>query len=256
MKITRAVVPSLFTVLNMFCGFVSLIHSSEGQFDVAAWFIVLAGIFDSLDGVMARITKSSSDFGVEIDSLSDVISFGAAPAFLSYKLYLFHYEGIGMLISSLPLILGGIRLARFNVQLIGYDKEYFSGLPIPSSAITIVAFVLTYQDEVFGLRGLAGDAFAPLIVVVSLLMVSKIKYDTLPKFSRKGWKRHPWRIILATAALVLLVVTRMRALFFIFVFFILSGIMRWVYHSARKMLGRVDVKVEETDVEEVTSYDV
>jgi CDP-diacylglycerol--serine O-phosphatidyltransferase len=256
MKITRAVVPSLFTVLNMFCGFVSLIHSSEGQFDVAAWFIVLAGIFDSLDGVMARITKSSSSFGVEIDSLSDVISFGAAPAFLAYKLYLFHYEGIGILISSLPLILGGIRLARFNVQLIGFDKDYFSGLPIPSSAITIVAYVLTYRDEVFGLRGFAADAFAPMIVVVSLLMVSKVKYDTLPKFTRKGWKHHRWRIILTLCAGVILVVTRMRALFFIFVFFILTGIIRWLYHGMRKMLGMVKVKEEEPDIEEATSYDV
>ncbi len=256
MKITRAVVPSLFTVLNMFCGFVSLIHSSEGQFDVAAWFIVLAGIFDSLDGVMARITKSSSSFGVEIDSLSDVISFGAAPAFLAYKLYLFHYEGIGILISALPLILGGIRLARFNVQLIGFDKDYFSGLPIPSSAITIVAYVLTYRNEVFGLRGLAADAFAPMIVIVSLLMVSKVKYDTLPKFTRKGWKHHRWRIILTTCAAVILVVTRMRALFFIFIFFILTGIIRWLYHGTRKMLGMVKVKEEEPDIEEATSYDV
>ena len=82
MKITRAVVPSLFTVLNMFCGFLSIVNSGEGQFDVAAWFIILGGVFDSLDGVMARITKSSSEFGVEFDSLSDVVTFGAAPAFL------------------------------------------------------------------------------------------------------------------------------------------------------------------------------
>ena len=82
MKITRAVVPSLFTVLNMFCGFLSIVNSSEGQFDVAAWFIILGGVFDSLDGVMARITKSSSEFGVEFDSLSDVVTFGAAPVLI------------------------------------------------------------------------------------------------------------------------------------------------------------------------------
>ena len=82
MKITRAVVPSLFTVLNMFCGFISVINSSRGDYLSASWFIILAAGFDALDGVMARITKSSSEFGVQIDSLSDVISFGAAPAFL------------------------------------------------------------------------------------------------------------------------------------------------------------------------------
>ena len=86
MKITRAVVPSLFTVLNMFCGFLSIVNSGEGQYDVAAWFIILGGIFDSLDGVMARITRSSSEFGVEFDSLSDVVTFGVAPAFLVVKM--------------------------------------------------------------------------------------------------------------------------------------------------------------------------
>ncbi len=85
-RITRAVVPTLFTVLNMFSGFLSIVHSSEGKFIEACWFIILAGLFDSLDGVMARLTKSSSKFGVEIDSLSDVVSFGAAPAFLTLGL--------------------------------------------------------------------------------------------------------------------------------------------------------------------------
>ena len=96
MRITRAVVPSLFTVLNMFCGFMSIIHASRGEFIPASWFIMLAAGFDSLDGVMARITKSSSEFGVEIDSLSDVISFGAAPAFLAYQIHLSSLNGIGI----------------------------------------------------------------------------------------------------------------------------------------------------------------
>ena len=86
MRITRAVVPSLFTVLNMFSGFIAIIHESRLEFSSACWFIVLAAVFDSLDGFMARITKSTSQFGVEIDSLSDVVSFGVAPSFIVFKL--------------------------------------------------------------------------------------------------------------------------------------------------------------------------
>jgi CDP-diacylglycerol--serine O-phosphatidyltransferase len=256
MKITRAVVPSLFTVLNMFCGFLSIVNSSDGQFDVAAWFIILGGVFDSLDGVMARITKSSSEFGIEFDSLSDVVTFGAAPALLVYRLHLFQLEGVGLIISSLLLIFGGIRLARFNVQLVGFDKEYFTGLPIPASAIAIVAFVLSFRDEVFGLRGLAADALAPMVVVVSLLMVSKVKYDTLPRFSKRELKKHPVRVISFAAAGLILVFTHGRALFYIFVVFILFGILRYLYFGLRRLLGFVDEKVEEEQAGEVTSYDI
>jgi CDP-diacylglycerol--serine O-phosphatidyltransferase len=239
MKITRAVVPSLFTVLNMFCGFLSIVNSSDGQFDVAAWFIILGGVFDSLDGVMARITKSSSEFGIEFDSLSDVVTFGAAPALLVYRLHLFQLEGVGLIISSLLLIFGGIRLARFNVQLVGFD-----------------AFVLSFRDEVFGLLGLAADALAPMVVVVSLLMVSKVKYDTLPRFSKRELKKHPVKVISFAAAGLILVFTRGRALFYIFVVFLLFGILRYLYIGLRRLLGFVDEKVEEEQAGEVTSYDI
>ena len=256
MKITRAVVPSLFTVLNMFCGFLSIVNSGDGQFDIAAWFIILGGIFDSLDGVMARITKSSSEFGVEFDSLSDIVTFGAAPAFLVYKLQLYQFEGTGLIISSLLLIFGGIRLARFNVQLVGFEKEYFTGLPIPASAITVVAFVLSYRDEVFGLRGIAADALAPMVVILSLLMVSKVKYDTLPKFSKKEFRKHPVRVISFAAAGLIVLFSRGRGLFYVFVAFLLFGLARYAYVGVRKMLGVVDAKVEEDQAEEATSYDI
>lgn len=256
MKITRAVVPSLFTVLNMFCGFLSIVNSSEGQFDVAAWFIILGGVFDSLDGVMARITKSSSEFGVEFDSLSDVVTFGAAPAFLVYKLHLYQLEGLGLIISSMLVIFGGIRLARFNVQLVGFEKDYFTGLPIPASAITIVAFVLSFHDQVFGLRGFAGDILAPMVVGISLLMVSKVKYDPIPKFSKRDLKKHPIRAISYAAAGLILLFSRGEALFYIFVVFLLLGIIRYLYSVLRKLLGFVDAKAEEEQAEEATSYDI
>jgi len=255
MKITRAVVPSLFTVLNMFCGFLSIVQSSEGHFDFAAWFILLGGVFDSLDGMMARITKSTSEFGVEFDSLSDVVSFGAAPAFMVYKLNLFHLEGFGVLISSLLLLMGGIRLARFNVQLVGFDKEYFNGLPIPASAITIVAFVLSFRNETVGLTGYPEMILPYLVTALALLMVSKVKYDPLPKPHMKEVKKHPWRVITFCAFALILIFTKGQALFYLCLAYILIGLVRYLWKFASKLTGSLNEKSSE-ETEEVTSYDV
>ncbi len=254
MKITRAVVPSLFTVLNMFCGFFSIIHSSRGDFEVACWLIILGGVFDSLDGVMARITKTSSRFGVEFDSLSDLITFGVAPSFIAYKMYLYNFEGLGVLISSLPLILGGIRLARFNVQLVGFDKDYFSGLPIPAQALTLISFVLINYSEASGLSGWHADIFIPMLVVVSLLMVSTFKYDTLPKFTKKNIQAHPIKFSAFGLAIVSLIVTSGKSLFILFVLYLLSGIFRWVISSI-KNLRDAKLKIEPNGAEK-SSIDV
>jgi len=255
MRITRAVVPSLFTILNIFCGFRSIIHTSQGDYVLACWFIILAAIFDSLDGVMARITKSSSDFGVELDSLSDVVSFGAAPSFLVYSIYLHSLGGIGMLISAMPMIFGALRLARFNVQLIGYDKDYFKGLPIPAMAITLAAYVLTYYDYNAGFTGLEASLLSPSVVLLSLLMVSTFKYDTVPKFSRRGIKQHPLRFTIGVIGITAIAISRGHALFPFFVFFVATGPLRFfiqfILHTARHS----DKSVEEKETE-ITSIDV
>jgi CDP-diacylglycerol--serine O-phosphatidyltransferase len=250
MMITRAVVPTLFTVLNMFCGFLSIVQVSEGKFVEAGYFILLAGVFDSLDGVMARLTKSTSRFGVEIDSLSDVVSFGAAPAFLVYKLHLFQFGTVGLIISSLLVILGGIRLARFNVQLVGFDKEYFRGLPIPSSAIAIVFYVLTFSIDGNRFEGFAGTALLYIVVALSLLMVSTIKYDTLPKLSKKEIAKHPIRFTSYFFAALIVVFTKGELAFYVFSVFIIFGILR-------HLLGLVkhEEKVE-SEIEEAPSYDL
>ncbi|RPH37037.1 CDP-diacylglycerol--serine O-phosphatidyltransferase [bacterium] len=252
MKITRAVVPSLFTVLNMFCGFMSIIHSSRGEYFPASWFIVLAAGFDSLDGVMARITKSSSEFGVEIDSLSDVISFGAAPAFLVYRMSLYQLEGMGILLSSLLMIFGALRLARFNVQLVGFDKDYFSGLPIPASALTVASFTLNYYTEASGLDPLAAFFLPWLSVVLGLLMVSKVKYDTLPKISRRALKKEPWKFVFAVLAIIVVFVTGGGAIFPLLLLFIVLGLVRYVITTGRKILTRPHGKYEDDEAVEPT----
>ena len=255
MKITRAVVPSLFTVLNIFCGFRSVIHTAQGDYSLAAWFILLAAVFDVLDGIMARITKSSSDFGVEFDSLSDVVSFGLAPSFLVYSMCLHTMEGIGMLISAMPLIFGALRLARFNTQLIGYDKDFFRGLPIPATAVTVSAFTLSFYKDGIPLNGLESSLLAPMIVVLSLLMVSTLKYDTVPKFSRRGIKHHPLRFTIGIIGITAIVITRGQALFPFFIFYVATGPVRYMFQFAHHLLHPEEKRSEEKDTE-ISSVDI
>ena len=231
-RVTRSVIPNLFTAMNMFSGFLSIINAEQGKYDYAAILIIIAAIFDALDGIMARLTKSSSELGVELDSLSDIVSFGAAPAFLIYSTYLHNYNATGIVISSLLLIAGGFRLARFNVQLVGFDKTYFTGLPIPSSGITIAAFVLAYYNQ--GFTEPYTNFIIPLVLVLSFLMVSKVKYDTLPKPSIDEIKKKPLRYIFIIAAVILLIITSGKALFYIFVFIILFGILRYIFNKFSK----------------------
>ena len=108
-RITPSVVPNLFTAMNMFSGFLSIVNASQGEFSRAAWFIITGAVFDALDGLVARLTKSSSELGVELDSLSDIVSFGAAPSFLIYSAYLYQFETVGIILSSLLMIAEGRR---------------------------------------------------------------------------------------------------------------------------------------------------
>ena len=233
-RLTPSIIPNLFTAMNMFCGFLSVINASQHNFIYAAWLIIIASIFDALDGMMARLTNSSSELGVELDSLSDLVSFGLAPAFLIYQTYLHQFNSVGVVISSLLMIAGGFRLARFNVQLVGFDKSYFKGLPIPSSAITIAAFVLAYYNKGAGFSSPYADFIIPLVLVLSYLMVSKIRYETLPKFTTAGVKEKPFHFGFVVISGVILLITSGKALFFIFVFIILFGIFRHLFYANSK----------------------
>jgi CDP-diacylglycerol--serine O-phosphatidyltransferase len=238
MKITRAVVPSLFTTLNIFCGFLSILNVNQGHFQTAAWFIILAAIFDSLDGVMARITRSSSQFGVELDSLADVVSFGVAPSFMVYQAHLSTLENWGIIIAALPVVFGAIRLARFNVQLVGFDKDYFNGLPIPMQAITICAYILQYYGDSFGLSGWSGHGLTVLVVVLSFLMVSHVKYDTLPKLSKRQIKAHPWKVGGILVGMLIVVISKGKLLFLLLSLYLLFGIIRFAVLGLKKLFNK------------------
>ena len=226
-RLTPSVIPNLFTSLNMFCGFLSILSASDGNYNYAAWLIFVAAIFDALDGLVARLTNSSSELGVELDSLSDVISFGAAPSFLLYQTYFYSFNTWGIILSSLPLIAGAFRLARFNVQLVGFSKSFFLGLPIPAAALTLASFVLAFYT--INYPEPVASFIIPLILVLAFLMVSNIRYETIPKFSHQGIKEKPFHFIFLLIAVLLIVFMYKKGLFLAFVFMILIGIFRHLY---------------------------
>jgi len=239
-QVTRSIIPSLFTVMNLFSGFIAIKTALvDSNFVNAGWFIVLGALFDTLDGLMARLTHSASEFGVELDSLADVVTFGVAPSAIVYKLYFYQFETVGILIAALPMICGALRLARFNVQLVGFDKDWFKGLPIPSAALLIVSFVTFYF-----LRGepsfLSHDemSVAMFIVVIgaSLMMVSTVKYETLPKFSGAAIKKEPAKFIVVLVAIILAFVTKGSAIFPFFLLFILFGLVRAIIIRLKKVI--------------------
>jgi CDP-diacylglycerol--serine O-phosphatidyltransferase len=205
-RIPAGAVPSAFTLGNLLSGFFSLVYASQGNLDFAAWLIVVAGLFDLLDGMVARLAGTSSAFGLELDSLCDVVSFGAAPSFLIYQLGLAQMGLFGVLIASLPLLCGAVRLARFNTHAeLGEKKDYFVGLPIPAQAGTIVAFILTFEDDTWftGLERGRLSILIPLTVLLAVLMVSPVRFLALPQPTRAAIKKYPKRFAAFVLALLL-----------------------------------------------------
>ncbi len=236
LRVTKSVIPNLFTIMNMFCGFLSVINSSEGNFYYASVLIILAGIFDALDGLAARITKSASEFGVELDSLSDLISFGIAPAFLIYQIKLNVFHEIGILISAFYLVMAALRLARFNVQLIGFDKSHFTGLPSPLGAMTVASFILSFYDNSINqFVGSSGFYFVLLSILLGLLMVSKVKYEAFPKLTREGIRKNILLTVFLIFSVIVSLLSKGKAIIFLLLFFILFGLIRSIVKSTQKL---------------------
>ncbi len=245
MFISRKFIPSLFTILNAFCGFLSVINSAKGEFTDAALFIIYASLFDAVDGLAARLTKSSSAFGVELDSLSDVVSFGVAPSFLLYKIYLNELGDIGVVLASLVMVFAALRLARFNVQLVGFDKDKFNGLPAPMATITICTYILFYHNKILS-ESASNIVLIILSVAMPLLMVSKIKYDSLPKPSLYAIKKNPIVFIILFIAIVLTIATNGEGSFSFCLFYIFSGIIIYL----KNLIFRKKKKAEDDVADE------
>lgn len=213
--------------MNLFCGFLAIISISEGRLFFGAWLIVSAGLFDALDGFMARLSNATSQFGIELDSISDVVSFGVAPGFLLYSFGLNELPFVGIILSSLPPLCGAVRLARFNVDARNGRPDFFKGLPTPAQALMIAAFYLTFYDklELFsGFKNGLNTFLIPVIILLSFLMVSTIPFDKMPGFDRQSIRKYKGRLFLFLFYGIIIVFFQEIGLMIVFTAFILKGL--------------------------------
>ena len=237
------ILPNLITLSSMFAGFYSIVASFNGDFERAAWAILIASIFDVLDGWVARMTHTATRFGIEMDSLADVISFGVAPAILAYTWTLSSFGKIGWLGSFFLVACAALRLARFNVQMGSAEKKHFTGLPTPASALVIATTVLAYEEVVGILERLNLVRLADAVVkdywVLALtfllagLMVSNITYHSLKEANLK--ERRPFGILVVIAAFLAVVAYHPAlVLFLVSVAYVAVGIAEALYQLVRK----------------------
>ena len=196
--------PSLFTMGNMFCGYACIVYAMRGELETAAPFIGFAIVLDMLDGRIARLTGTASDFGVQLDSMADVISFGVAPAILSFQWGLSPIGRIGWLAGFMFVTAAAMRLARFNLQSAGDgDKRYFVGMPSPAAAAvpaaTVYAYPMGFQDYREALPVLA------MVLVPAVLMVSTIRFRSFKTIDLQT--RRPYTVLIFIAAGIVLIAT-------------------------------------------------
>lgn len=237
------ILPNLITVCSMFAGYYSIIASLNSDYERAAWAILIGSIFDVMDGWVARMTHTATRFGIEIDSLSDVISFGVAPGVLVYTWTLSSFGKIGWLGSFFLVACAALRLARFNVQMGSAEKKHFTGLPTPASALVIASTVLAYEETIHILEYLKLERLADavgkdywvlvLTFLLSGLMVSNITYHGLKEANLK--ERRPFGL-LVVIVLFLAVVAYHPALvlFLVSTAYVAIGLLEALY----KLLAR------------------
>lgn len=213
--------PNLFTIAGLFAGFYAIVTAMEGYFNYAAVAIFVAMIMDFFDGRVARLTNTQSAFGAELDSLSDMVSFGVAPALVIYSWSLEGLGKLGWLAAFIFTAAGALRLARFNTQVSVADKRYFQGLPIPAAAGVLASMVwLCVDSEILG-DGVS-MVTAVLAIIIAILMVSNVRYYSFKEIDLKG--RVPFvAILLVVLAFVGISLDPPKILFLIFFCYALSG---------------------------------
>lgn len=204
--------PNLITTASLFAGFYSIVSAIDGQFVTAAWAIMASLVLDGLDGKVARATGSQSRFGVEYDSLSDLVAFGVAPALLAFFWALQPVGRLGWLAAFLFVACGALRLARFNVQVEEVGTKHFVGLPIPAAACVIATSVM-FVDQL-GYPGPVTEwPVVVMVFVLSFLMVSNIHYLSFKELGIAKLKSFNW--LVATLLLFILVAVQPKIMFFL-----------------------------------------
>ncbi len=235
--------PNLLTTANLFCGFFSITRSFSGDFATACWLIALAGVFDFLDGRVARLANAQSDFGVQYDSLADLTTFCMAPAILTYTFVLYKFDQFGVGACFLYFACGALRMARFNTQAGSLEKVNFQGLPSPTAGGMVVSsllFCLKYYMRPDSAKDPFAIAFLVLVVVMGLLMVSHVEYRSFKKVKRGNFMV----LVIAVALVFLITAAPVEVLFAIGVTYITSGIVSYLLKSPQKIRGLKDLLVQ------------
>lgn len=227
--------PSLFTVANLFCGYSCVVYATRADFDSAALFIAVAMVLDALDGYLARLTNSSTAFGVELDSLADVVSFGIAPSVLAFTWGLWPLQRLGWGVGFLFVAGAAMRLARFNVQAkttsATSDKRYFVGMPSPAAAGVIASTVYLWpyglQDRQSALPAIA------MVLLPAFLMVSTVRFRSV-KAIDVGWRRSYFILFLAAVGIAVFVLHPRIALVMLAYGYMIWSIIGWVFGRLRK----------------------
>lgn len=222
------ILPNLFTAGSIFLGILSIMAASKGLYNFACWFIVVSMLLDGLDGRVARLTNTSSKFGVEFDSLADIVAFGVAPSILLYFYVGSSFSRIGEVTSAFFVIFGAIRLARFNITT-SSEPNFFIGLPIPSAAIFVVLWILVDLEHKIFLEHkylLLLGAF-----IVSILMVSNVRY---PSFKKMQWNLKSFIVLLILIGIVL--IKPVEVLCALMSLYVLYGVLRWLVLRVKILL--------------------
>ncbi len=220
------ILPNIFTAASIFSGVFSIISAVNGEYDKAAWLIMLSLILDGIDGRVARLTNTCSKFGVEFDSLADMVAFGVAPSLLMYLFVGHEFGRFGVVASALFVIFGAIRLARFNVMTVSSEPSVFIGVPIPTAAVFVSLLVLLFHK--YELNVDYGIVIMLLSILVSILMVSNIRYPSFKKvdFSPKHAMKS---FVFILSALLLVFMYPIEGFSLLAVMYILYGIARTIY---------------------------
>jgi len=214
--------PNLLTAGNLFAGFYAIVTAMSLNFERAAVAIIIAAFMDGLDGKVARMTGTSSRFGVEFDSLADLVSFGVAPALLIYVWELKAFPRVGWVAAFLFVACGALRLARFNVQAASTEKRWFTGMPIPMAGGTLAVTVLFFQHMHAGGRDTSGLLFVLLTYLLSFLMVSTVRYRSFKELETRPHKA--FNLLVSAIILISLVAIHPQiSLFALAALYLVSG---------------------------------
>ncbi len=221
------ILPNLFTTASLFSGFLGMLWAIEGQFVLCAIAILISCLCDGLDGKIARLTRANSEFGIQLDSLADLVSFGVTPALMIYLWQTHHFGRLGLVSSFFFIACGALRLARFNVQAmhsVQKSKKFFIGMPIPAAACILASLVLfsTYSHQALISDFFPSFALA-LIYLLSFLMISRVRYTAFKDIEMI--KAHPFTVSVAIVLLFVLIASEPKLFAFIFFMgYLISGL--------------------------------